>query len=57
MTDREPLYRVAWERPGTGVSGRGTRAFPRKTAEAIAAAADKQWPHLRHWIEEVSADE
>jgi hypothetical protein len=59
MTNREPLFRVAWKRKdadGEEVEGH-TRPAPKFIAEKLCAAANRQFPETEHWIEEVSADE
>lgn len=58
MTDREPMFCVAWRTiVGDSEAIGRTRPTDRAIAEKVAAAANRQFPETHHWVEEVSADE
>lgn len=58
----EPLFCVAWrakDKPDDAPADGRTRAriAGKERADAMAADANRQFPHTHHWAEEVSADD
>ncbi|MDX1536068.1 MAG: hypothetical protein R3346_04915 [Candidatus Spechtbacterales bacterium] len=44
-------YRIAWENPSTGASGKGPYSESKKTGEARVKRQNKNYPYMKFWLE------
>ena len=47
-----PLYRVAWRCAVSERTGHGEWSFSRDSVQAWVDYGNREWPALRHWVEE-----